>query len=70
MIHRLLLLLLVSSLATIAQAGAATECWFAGWAVDNLPPDTVVINSHSTAQTPVSRLDEYLQSDACRALAD
>ena len=49
---------------------ARTECWFASWAVDNLPPDTVVINSHSTAQTPVSRLGEYLQSDACRALTD
>ncbi len=49
---------------------ARTECWFAGWAVANLPPDTVVINSHSTPQTPVSRLGEYLQSDACRALAD
>jgi glyoxylase-like metal-dependent hydrolase (beta-lactamase superfamily II) len=49
---------------------ARTECWFADWAVQNLPQDTVVINSHSAPQTPVSRLDEYLQSDACRALAD
>jgi glyoxylase-like metal-dependent hydrolase (beta-lactamase superfamily II) len=49
---------------------ALTECWFADWAVANLPADTVVINSHSTPQTPVSRLGEYLQSSACRALAD
>jgi hypothetical protein len=47
-----------------------TECWFADWAVANLPEGTVVINSHSTPQTPVSRLEEYLQSDACRALQD
>jgi glyoxylase-like metal-dependent hydrolase (beta-lactamase superfamily II) len=49
---------------------ARTECWFAAWAVANLPEDTLVVNSHSVPQTPVSRLDEYLQSDACRALQD
>lgn len=43
----------------------ATECWFARWAVDNLPPATVVLNSHSTQQTPVSRLENYLQSASC-----
>ena len=48
---------------------AATECWFASWAVASLPPDTVVLNSHSRPQTPVARLEKYLQSDACRALA-
>lgn len=48
---------------------AATECWFASWAVASLPPDTVVLNSHSTPQTPVARLEKYLQSEACRALA-
>jgi glyoxylase-like metal-dependent hydrolase (beta-lactamase superfamily II) len=47
---------------------AGTECWFADWAVANLPPETVVINSHSAPQTPVSRLEKYLQSQACRAL--
>ena len=36
-----------------------TECWFADWAVANLPGDTVVVNSHSAPQTPVSRLAEY-----------
>ena len=35
---------------------ARTECWFAGWAVDHLAADTVVINTHSLVQTPVSRL--------------
>ena len=49
---------------------AATECWFAGWAVANLPPDTMVLNSHSAPQTPVSRLQKYLESETCRALGD
>ena len=49
---------------------ARTECWFARWAVANLPPGTVVVNSHSAPGTPVSRLEKYLQSDACRALAN
>lgn len=49
---------------------AQTECWFAEWAVANLPDETLVMNSHSTPQTPVSRLAEYLQSDTCRALQD
>ena len=49
---------------------ARTECWFADWAVANLPPGTVVINSHSAPRTPVSRLEKYRQSDACRALAN
>jgi glyoxylase-like metal-dependent hydrolase (beta-lactamase superfamily II) len=47
-----------------------TECWFAGWAVANLPAETVVLNSHSAPQTPVSRLENYLESAACKALAD
>jgi glyoxylase-like metal-dependent hydrolase (beta-lactamase superfamily II) len=42
-----------------------TECWFAAWAVDNLPDDAVVINTHSLFQTPVSRLARYLESDSC-----
>jgi glyoxylase-like metal-dependent hydrolase (beta-lactamase superfamily II) len=45
-----------------------TECWFARWAVANLPPDTVVLNSHSAPQTPVSRLSKYLESERCQAL--
>ena len=44
---------------------SATECWFAGWAVENLPADTLVINTHSRYQTPVSRLARYLDSDSC-----
>ena len=44
---------------------AATECWFAAWAVQNLPYDTTVINTHSLFRTPVSRLDRYLESDLC-----
>lgn len=44
---------------------ALTECWFAGWAVENLAPDVVVINTHSTLETPVSRLARYLESPLC-----
>lgn len=47
-----------------------TECWFADWAVANLPPETLVLNSHSAPQTPVSRLEKYRQSPACKALSD
>ena len=47
-----------------------TECWFADWAVANLPPETLVLNSHSAPQTPVSRLEKYRQSPACEALPD
>ena len=47
-----------------------TECWFADWAVANLPPETLVLNSHSAPQTPVSRLAKYRQSQACKALSD
>jgi len=49
---------------------ARTECWFAQWATANLPPETVVVNSHSTPRTPVSRLEKYLQSETCRALVN
>ncbi len=45
-----------------------TECWFAGWAISNLPSDTVVLNSHSTVETPVARLVKYLGSEACAGL--
>ena len=45
---------------------AITECWFAAWAVDHLPEDTQVVNSHSVPRTPVSRLTDYLASDACQ----
>ena len=44
---------------------AATECWFAEWAVGNLPPEVRVANSHSATVTPVSRLAMYLESDLC-----
>lgn len=44
---------------------AITECWFAAWAVANLPEDVRVVNSHSAPQTPVSRLADYLASEAC-----
>lgn len=45
---------------------APTECWFAQWAVDNLPFETMVISSHSDVKTPVSRLKKYLESELCQ----
>jgi len=45
-----------------------TECWFAAWAVRNLPAKVRVVNSHSPNITPVSRLARYLESDVCRSL--
>ena len=42
-----------------------TECWFARWAVDNLPESTVVLSSHTLIQTPVTRLENYLDSELC-----
>ncbi|MBT8077718.1 MAG: MBL fold metallo-hydrolase [Gammaproteobacteria bacterium] len=47
---------------------AATECWFARWAVANLPQHAVVINTHTTIETPLPRLARYLESAACQAL--
>lgn len=44
---------------------AAIECWFAEWAVSNLPEDTIVINTHSTRQKTVAQLERYLASDLC-----
>lgn len=49
---------------------AETECWFAAWAVRELPAGTVVANSHSTATTPVSRFESYLTSDVCREVTE
>lgn len=46
----------------------ATECWFARWAVEHLPPGTVVLGSHGTRRSPVSRLANYVDSKECRAL--
>lgn len=44
---------------------AETECWFARWAVEHLPMDVEVINSHSAATTPVKRLRRYTEAEAC-----
>ncbi len=45
---------------------ARTECWFAGWAVANLPPETIVLSSHGLNRSPVSRLAQYLKSEVCQ----
>lgn len=47
---------------------AATECWFALWASENLPADVNVVNSHSAVVTPVSRLAEFLESESCSSV--
>lgn len=44
------------------------ECWFAEWATRNLPADAVVMNSHSSRRSPVSRLASYLDTPACQGL--
>jgi len=44
---------------------AKTECWFARWAVHNLPADVTVLNTHSETATPVSRLARYVDSELC-----
>jgi len=44
---------------------ATTECWFADWAVERLPADAVIVNSHSSVATPVSRLARYRESALC-----
>ena len=49
-------------------ARATPECWFARWAVEHLNDQVRVVNSHSTAETPVSRLRQYLESDPCSPL--
>lgn len=45
---------------------ALSECWFASWAVKNLPPDTQVVNSHSPEITTMPRFARYLESSPCR----
>ncbi len=44
---------------------AVTECWFAEWAVEHLPPETIVLSSHGLIRSPVSRLARYLESAEC-----
>lgn len=58
-----------SDAAVPREARARTECWFADWAVANLPEETRIVNSHSDVQTPVRRLRSFLTSEACRQVA-
>lgn len=44
------------------------ECWFAQWATRNLPADAVVMNSHTSRRSPVSRLASYLDTPNCQSL--
>jgi glyoxylase-like metal-dependent hydrolase (beta-lactamase superfamily II) len=44
---------------------SATECWFARWAVNELPDGSEVLNSHSLTRTPAGRLLRYTQHDTC-----
>jgi glyoxylase-like metal-dependent hydrolase (beta-lactamase superfamily II) len=57
-----------SDTETPREDRAVTECWFSEWATTYLPQDTIVLNSHTRPQTPVSRLAKYLDNKACRAL--
>ena len=45
---------------------AATECWFASWAAANLPAEAIVVGSHGSRSSPVSRLARYTESEVCR----
>jgi glyoxylase-like metal-dependent hydrolase (beta-lactamase superfamily II) len=47
-----------------------TECWFARWAVENLPKGAMVLTSHGTQRSTVDRLARYLETESCSALAD
>lgn len=58
----------VSDAAGPRENREVTECWFAEWAVNNLPDEVRVANSHSRPVTPVSRLEKYLDSERCRAI--
>jgi hypothetical protein len=49
---------------------AATECWFAAWAVRHLPPDVRVLNTHTHVETPLERLNQFLDTDLCRSVAE
>lgn len=51
--------------ATLRPDRAATECWFARWAVAHLPEDTVVFNSHSRPGTPLAHLRGYTAHPHC-----
>lgn len=44
---------------------ADTECWFARRALDALPPDTRIVNSHTRVVTSTETLAGYLESDVC-----
>lgn len=54
------------SAVTPREDRLAIECWFAGWAVEHLPGDAVVLNSHSRTQTPLRVLQAYTEHDSCR----
>lgn len=56
----------ISDAGSPREDRVATECWFARWAVGHLPPATIVVGSHGTVSSPVSRLARYLESPECR----
>jgi hypothetical protein len=59
-----------SQRALFSGRGKSNPDMEGSWTVANLPAESVVLNSHSAPQTPVSRLENYLESAACKALAD
>ena len=49
---------------------ARMECWFADWAVKNLPPATLVVSSHGRQRSRVEELRGYATNDLCTSLPD
>jgi glyoxylase-like metal-dependent hydrolase (beta-lactamase superfamily II) len=50
-----------------APSRAASECWFATWAVDNLPADARVMSAHGAVVTPYNQFVAWRNSAACAA---
>ena len=46
-----------------------TDCWFAEWATSSLPASVEIVNSHSPIVTPLARLEQVLETEACRSPA-
>lgn len=47
------------------EARAEVECWFANWAIGNLPEDAQILSSHTPRVTVRRELDAVLRSSRC-----
>lgn len=45
---------------------ALSECWFADWAVKNLPDEARILNSHSSQVTTKELMKKWTESEVCR----